>query len=273
MDDGREQQRVEHRLREADAGRRLLEVQEAHVERRVVGDQHGVLAESCRTPAAPRSIVGWPSSIDGFDARDRRWPRATSGAAGSTSCSNTSCSSSRPLTMRTAPIETISSPRRRIEPGGLGVEHRVAQRRRADGRPAPASVRAGGTGRSRRTPAGSRRRAARSTRSPPAASTGIAMRKISRCDGLSIWYQISPSWRSTICAASAGTLRRRAPSASVCQAAVVSMPSGARVQIRSRWASAPAACRRKRSSRMPNSSRSRAARYEMRLHRANSCRR
>ncbi len=32
------------------------------------------------------------------------------GRRGSTSCSNTSFSSRRPLTIRTAPIETISSP-------------------------------------------------------------------------------------------------------------------------------------------------------------------
>ena len=46
LDHGGEEQRVEDRVREADAGRRLLELQEAHVERAVVRHEHGVLAEA-----------------------------------------------------------------------------------------------------------------------------------------------------------------------------------------------------------------------------------
>ena len=55
------------------------------------------------------SIVGCPASI----ASSMPVIAAALGdiaRLGSTSCSKTSCSSRRPLTMRTAPIETISSP-------------------------------------------------------------------------------------------------------------------------------------------------------------------
>ncbi len=45
MDHGGQQQRVQHGLREADAGDAFLEAQETHIERRVVRDQHGIHAE------------------------------------------------------------------------------------------------------------------------------------------------------------------------------------------------------------------------------------
>ena len=83
------------------------------------------------------------------------------------------------------------------------------------------------------------------------------MRKNSRCDGLWIWYQISPLWRSMICFNVSGHASPPSSIGSVCHAIVVSVPSGAPVQITSRCASWPAASRPKRISRMPNSSRNR----------------
>ena len=68
-----------------------------------------VSSQNCRNAGSTLSIVGWFSSI----AVSMPVIRVASGdmlRRGSTSCSNTSCSSSRPLTMRTAPIDTISSP-------------------------------------------------------------------------------------------------------------------------------------------------------------------
>ena len=67
------------------------------------------------------------------------------------------------------------------------------------------------------------------------------MRKYSRCDGLSIWYQISALWRSTICFSVSGHASPPSSIESVCHAIVVSDPSGAPVQMRSRCASVPAA--------------------------------
>ena len=45
MDHRRQQQGIEHRLREAQAGAVFLQLQEAHVERRVVCDEHRILTE------------------------------------------------------------------------------------------------------------------------------------------------------------------------------------------------------------------------------------
>ena len=48
------------------------------------------------------------------------------------------------------------------------------------------------------------------------------MRKNSRCDGLWIWYQISPLWRSTICFSVSGHASPPSSIESVCHAIVVS---------------------------------------------------
>ena len=55
------------------------------------------------------AMVGWPRSAAG-SIRCTRADAGLSGRPGSTSCSNTSLRSSRPLTTRTAPMLMISSP-------------------------------------------------------------------------------------------------------------------------------------------------------------------
>ena len=74
MDHGRQQQGIEDGLREADAGRLLLEPQEAKVERRVVRDQHGVRAELVerRQHLDDRRLAREHGGLDARDARRLR---------------------------------------------------------------------------------------------------------------------------------------------------------------------------------------------------------
>ena len=101
------------------------------------------------------SIVGLAGEHRRRDAVDGDARPRPAGAAGRPAARSIRARRSLPATMRAAPIWMISSPLEGSQPGGLGVEHGVAQlARRAVGQRTRLR-RASGTGRSRRTRAGS----------------------------------------------------------------------------------------------------------------------
>ena len=155
MDHRRQQQRVEHRLLEAHAGAMLPSAAGSACRRRRCARPARCRSRRRGRPAAPRRWSGWPATIAGVmpwigiaggrDVASRIDELLEAVLAAQLAVDDA----------RRADLDDLVA-RRRIEPGGLGVEHRVAQVHQAPFVEFARLARWAGTGRSRSTRAGCR---------------------------------------------------------------------------------------------------------------------